>query len=167
MKLSNCRFAVPARSLFALAVLAAFVMYQPATAQEGSVYKWVDKDGTIHYTDRPPVSGNAELLSISSRRTDKSAVQARLAKRAEANEVAALREAQQAEDAAAEQENQAQIAEQRRANCQQARGTLKKYDDAHILYKPGENGEREYLSDAEIDAARIAARRSVKEWCGE
>ncbi len=167
MKLSICRFAVSALSLISVAVLSALVMYQPAEAQEGAVYKWVDEDGTTHYTDRPPVSGDAELLSIQSRRTNNGAVQARLAKRSEATEVANLRDAQQAEDASAEKDNQAQIAEQRRANCQQARGTLTKYDDAHILYKPLADGEREYLTDDEIDAARLAARESVKEWCGE
>lgn len=48
------------RMLLAAALLAAAL---PAAAQQ--VYKWVDKDGTVHFTDSPPdESVNAERLVL-------------------------------------------------------------------------------------------------------
>jgi hypothetical protein len=42
---------------------------------------------------------------------------------------------------------------------------MEKYDTAHKLYKPLPNGERQYLTDQEMDAARAEARKTVDEWC--
>jgi hypothetical protein len=33
------------------------------------------------------------------------------------------------------------------------------------LYREGEDGERDYLSDDELDNARAEAEKSVNEWC--
>jgi len=167
MKLTDRRIAATTPALLTIVLVSVFAACQLVAAQEASVYKWVDKQGTTHYTDIPPAEGHAERIAMSYKRTNNSAVRSRLARRAEASEVAKLRESQQAEDAAAEKAKRASIAKQRSANCEQARKTLQKYTEAHILYKPGADGEREYLSNAEIDEARMAARQSVKEWCDE
>lgn len=165
MKLPNRCAAIPASRLLSVGLLSGLLICLPAGAQESSVYKWVDKEGTPHFTDIPPETGEVERLAVVSRRTDKNAVQSQLADRSEASEVAKKRAALQAEETAARNEEQAGFEKQRRANCDLARSTQQKYSEAHKLYNLNADGEREYLSDAEIDAANVKARNSVQEWC--
>ena len=72
---------------------------------------------------------------------------------------------QQAETDAEEANLQRQAREERASLCESARDRLERYETAHRLYRPLEDGEREYLSDEELDAERAAARQSVDEWC--
>jgi hypothetical protein len=78
-----------------------------------------------------------------------------------------VREDQQADTAAAEAAERAELKRQRDNNCKQAKDRLEKYNSVHRLYKPGADGERQYLTDDETDKARVDARRSVDEWCSQ
>jgi hypothetical protein len=134
-------------------------------ADEGTVYRWIGEDGTPHYEDRPPDGAPAEELNLRYRLTDPAAIQASAQAKADLNKAATLRKEQQAADASAEEAARAEVQRQREANCQQARERLEKYNTAHRLYKPGPDGERQYLSDEETDKARAEASRTVDEWC--
>jgi hypothetical protein len=46
-----------------------------------------------------------------------------------------------------------------------AKDRLSRYSEAHRLYRPGPDGEREYLTSEEIDAERAEAISSVGKWC--
>lgn len=147
--------------------LCALLACVAASAQEGTVYRWIDKDGTPHYQDRPPAGTPVEELSLRYRLTDPAAIQAAAQAKAELGEAVRLRESQQADEAAAEAAARAEVKRQREANCRQARERLEKYNTAHRLYKPGPDGERQYLTDEETDKARAEARRTVDEWCSQ
>ncbi|WKZ12735.1 MAG: DUF4124 domain-containing protein [Gammaproteobacteria bacterium] len=137
-------------------------------ADEGTVYRWVDPDGTPHYQDRPPEGAEAaQELSLRYKLTDSPALAAATKNRAEAQSVAQLREKQQAEDQASDDTDREKVLSEREQGCAKARERLQKYETAHRLYKPGPDGQRNYLSDEQIDAARLEARRTVEEWCGE
>jgi hypothetical protein len=136
-------------------------------AEEGTVYRWVGQDGTRHYTDRPPEGTPAEELSLRYRLTDPAAIQAAATEKAELKAARSVREDQQADTAAAEAAERAELKRQRDNNCKQAKDRLEKYNSVHRLYKPGADGERQYLTDDETDKARVDARRSVDEWCSQ
>lgn len=140
-------------------------------ADEGVVYLWVDKDGTPHYEDRPPENAealkDAKELNLRFKLTDAHAVAAENERKAELSDAAKIRESQQAEDKSAEEQDRAQVASEREKGCNEAKARLQKYDTAHRLYRPGPDGQRIYLSDEEIDAARADARKTVDQWCGD
>lgn len=139
-----------------------------AHAEEGMVYRWVDRDGTPHYQDRPPEDmENAEALSLRYRVSDPEAIAAAASRNAEEQAVAKLRETQQDQEQAAADADRQEVLGEREQGCVKARERQQKYDTAHRLYKPGPDGQRQYLSDEELDAARIEARQAVAEWCGE
>jgi hypothetical protein len=142
-----------------LIVLAAW-----AGAPAAAVFRWVDADGQVHYSDTP--DRDAEQIEIESRPTDPERVRAREQQAAALRAERQLRAGQQAEDAAAQAGDAERIAAERAANCESARQRLATYETAHRLYRPLADGEREYLSDEELDAARTEARLSVEEWCG-
>lgn len=51
--------------------------------------------------------------------------------------------------------------------CKAATDHYQKSIEARRLYRTGKDGEREYLTDAEIDEARLAAKRQMDEACSK
>lgn len=150
-------------SLFPRLLLAALLAGGTSMAQE--VYVWIDRDGNPAYGDTPPPGAEAQPVSIRYQRTDRQAMAERLQRQAELDDAARLRENQQAERSAADEADRQEIARQAEANCRQARDTLARYETAQRLFRPLPDGERDYLTDAELDAERAAARRAVDQWC--
>ena len=149
-------------------IVAALLM--SAVAQAQSVYRVVDKDGNVSYTDRPPATVTddkaVDRMKVQIRLTDPALIAAsreETLKQAKADGTAAdIRERQEAEDKA--EANRAE--EQRAANCELAKQRMKSYSEARRLFRELDNGEREYLTNEEIDSTRAEAARSVDEWCG-
>ncbi|WP_405235605.1 DUF4124 domain-containing protein [Lentisalinibacter orientalis] len=140
---------------------ATFFLATPVTAD---VYMWRDADGTVHYGDKPG-SEDAKKLDIETGQTDRATVarryEQRQTARTESNAAIAERRAsaeQQAADAAAQREQKA-------ARCEEARERLASYINSRRLYRLDENGERQYLDDAEIAEARAKAEEAVNENC--
>ncbi len=146
-------------------LLLALGLATAAQADETAVYLWVDQNGIPHYTDRPPDDVNARRTLIQARRTDPSAVQARVERDRDLRQARRTRR-QDAEEAEAEEAaTRAETLQQRQRNCEQARKKLQTYETSRRLYRPLPNGEREYLTDEELDKARADARAQVREWC--
>ena len=53
----------------------------------------------------------------------------------------------------------------RSGQCKQAQERYKTYIESRRLYRETAAGEREYLTDAELSAARIQAKKDVDEFC--
>ena len=128
------------------------------------VYKYVDANGNVLYTDKPATLP-AERLGLQSRKTDTSEVQARqqaeLSRMQAANQASAQNSQQQADKQAATQATEKDKADR----CIKARERYDKYMNSQRLYEADANGERRYLSDAELTAARNAAKTSMDELC--
>jgi len=147
--------------LFCLAFL-----FNGSFAQDVFVYESVDENGVTTYSDVPPAEGEAALTDMRSRRTDPNAVQAQVAAMNETySEVAktdAARNAVAAENKQIDAENE-QIRQQ---NCQEAQARRQRYTDARRLYRPTEDGGRDYLTSEELEAEWVEADVQVKKWCG-
>ena len=131
----------------------------PASAQ---VYKWVDEQGRVHYSDQPQGS---EGRTVPIRRTapaestteqDRRAVQERLLQDFERDRV-------EREEARA---REAQEQAQRERNCILARDYLRNLESAGLLYDLDDQGNRRVLNEAERKRAEQDARRDVEHWCG-
>jgi hypothetical protein len=143
-----------------------------ATAASAQLYRWVDKDGGVHYTSTPPPS-DVRSRSI--------AVPSPSAPAAPADEANAERkgpltpaeqerefrkrrqEAQKAEEkaAAAVQEQAA-----KQENCRRAQETLATLQSGQRISRTNAQGERYYLDDNARSGEVQAAQRAVQEGCG-
>lgn len=129
-----------------------------------AVYRSVDESGTVSYSDRPQ-GENVEEIFIAVRSSANRPAPRQSASsgtQPQAAEQASQQPGQQAEAAGLTEE---EIAQQRAENCRIATERLERYTVSHRLYRNLPNGEREYLSDAEIDDARATAAADVEEWC--
>ncbi len=130
-----------------------------ASAAAG-VYKWVDTDGRVHYSDKPPAT-KAELLDIETERTDPQRVAARVQASQPASTPADTVVADESERERLEREQKIQ----RDENCARARKALDSLLSATRVYEPLPGGGRRYLEQAELDQKMSGARRDVDQWC--
>jgi hypothetical protein len=128
------------------------------------IYKWVDEDGVVHYTDQP-VQPSAERVAIRSGRTDNAAAQARLKSAVKTHNDQTESYLQGRDDKRAAEAQAEADREQRAADCEKARAKLNELVRAQRLYRVDENGERQYLSDDEAVSAREQAGKEISEYC--
>ncbi len=118
------------------------------------IYKWTDEHGNVHYGDRPTAEASEEPLAVSSGITDPPKVEAR-------NEVNAAA-IEPAEPTA--EELRAQVLE-REEKCATYKVRLRELLISRHSYRAAENGERVYLDEDEIMAARERVQSQVEEYC--
>lgn len=147
-----------------------------AVAQDSAVYKWVDKDGTVNYSDQPPAGASAEAMPIRARRGGSPATQARAkaaASTTEGDPATSDEKAPGADEEATDEnagvpaDEREKLLAQRQNNCKLAKQRMASYEQARRIYRPGADGERVYLSNEELDSERATARVAVAEWCDE
>ncbi|NOR37223.1 MAG: DUF4124 domain-containing protein [Woeseiaceae bacterium] len=133
-------------------------------AVAGEIYKWTGEDGNVHYEDRPVGKTDMEHVDVVSRNTDNTVVQARL----DADREARAASRQVASEAPPKMTREEIRGEQqaRQEKCQQYRSQLESFLRSQRLYKEDNAGEREYLSEDEIMAARSRVEGQIREYCG-
>jgi hypothetical protein len=148
--------------------LLAFMTYASAYAD---VYKWADREGHIHYTDRPPPAEGRLLSVATSARSVNLTPSEPTPTPAPAVTVAPKTAPLPPADAAALMRLKAgvaaDVAARDSAACQAAQERYRQYVGARHLYRTSENGERLYLTDTELESARVQARREIEELCGQ
>jgi hypothetical protein len=133
-------------------------------AVAGEIYKWTDEDGNVHYEDRPTGNAEVEHLDVVSKNTDNSIVQARLDANRKSRE-AARQVASEAPPEMTKEEIRAEQ-EKRQAECQKYRDQLQSFLRSQRLYQEDAAGERIYLSEQEVMAARTRVEGQIQEYCG-
>jgi len=149
------------RTLLLLTVAAAAFAAGPVAAD---VYKFKDDHGNVLYTDKPATLP-AERLNIQSQKTDTVAVQSR-----QQDELKRLQDAdkanQQAASGARDQQQATQASATQKADqCVKARQRYDSYMSSQRLFEQGADGQRRYLSDDELTAARASAKASMDVMC--
>ena len=118
------------------------------------VYRSVDQDGNVIYSDRPEGT-NTVVVHIATRSPASRGLSPRATGRAEPADAGPVDETVPREP----------TAQERAENCVLAQERAERYSISHRLYRSLPDGEREYLDDAEIDAARVRAAADVDTWC--
>lgn len=160
-----------------------------ATAE---IYKWKDKDGVVRYSDVPPpsnikqesmygkkipnptglkplaeVPGDASVeMNKQKVTTDKASTDTKKVDKPPLTKEEAV--AKRAKDA----EIDKKVAEEKLANqkikdenCKGAKLNLDNFSIGGRMQKMGDDGERTYLSDAEINKGKAKAQKDVEEYC--
>ena len=130
------------------------------------VYKWVDKDGKVQYTDTPPPASatktEAKKVDTSPPAASTTAAPAK-SPQARAKDADKLKAdiAEKAKKTEADRQN----AEINASNCSNARSVIRELETGRPLTRTSEAGSREYLDDATREAEMTKARKSVAEFC--
>ena len=126
------------------------------------VYKWVDAQGKLQYGDRPPDGVHAEVVEmIGNHAARNSPARAETA----APTASAAAKKPGTTDDPTKKAVEDDVTQTREKQCADAQDRYKKLIEGRRLYKPGANGERQYLTSDEIDAERVNAKREADEIC--
>lgn len=141
---------------------ALLVTLLPALAGADEVYKSVDAQGHVTYSDRP-ISTGAKKTEIEVQPADPAEAQRLAKERLLLKEEDSQRKKQQAADDRTA-EAQARVRQQRCAIAQRQYNEIK---DVARIYKMDADGNKTYLTDAEADAQRERARQAVQTACAQ
>ena len=140
-----------------------------STAAFGAdVYRSKAADGTISYSDRPQ-GENSEYVFIPTPHSRAAANAPQRPARGAGGANPTTAEAPPEAPAAPTVPpgpTAAELRAEREKNCEIARERQQRYTVSRRLYRTNADGEREYLSDPEIDEARAKAAVDVEDWCG-
>lgn len=140
-------------------LLGTFCVAQPAF---GALYKWVDANGRVVYSDQPPTGDyKVETISGPPPPTNPNAPQDLANKQ--------LENKKQQADVASDAKKAAQQrvdAERRLSSCREARAELTRLSaDQILLYTVNEKGEQVFMNDAERKRRRDATELFIKGNC--
>ena len=131
------------------------------SAIAGEIYMWTDENGNAQYGDLP-VEGAVLITNIESKSTNNSRVQANTQARLD-KKAAAREEAEELQEIA--REKSLEDAEASAAACESARTRLQNMLKSRRLYRKDTNGDRVYLDDNEMNAARAIVTSQVEDHC--
>jgi hypothetical protein len=129
-------------------------------AQADQVYKSVDAQGHVTYSDRPNATGAQKTDIVYQQADPKEA--ARLAKE---HQVLNAEDDQRKKQDLAADKAKAQQDKDRQARCQAAKDHYNSIKEGR-LYKRDADGNRQFMSDPEADAQRETARQVMNTACG-
>jgi hypothetical protein len=150
------------RGALAIALAAAFGLLLAAAPATATMYKWVDKNGRVVYSDQPPPANvKSEIVKPPPPPVNPNAAKELVDKELETK----LRDKKRAEEAQAAEKQRADAA-RRREICTQARGQLRGLQlDNQNYIRYNEKGEPISLDDAARREAIELQQRTVQEYC--
>jgi hypothetical protein len=143
------------RRLLALALIL-LSLTSPLAA--GEVYKWTDKDGTIHYSDKKPVNVSSESMKIKAGKSTET--------RSSPQEQAKTLNEKKSEQLA-NQDKKLQDDTYKRENnarCQTLRNNLVKFKENSRI-KINDNGTLRFLTPEEIIVKTTQYQQTLKDEC--
>ena len=131
-----------------------------------AVYKWVDAQGKTQYGDRPPDGVKAELIEGLGNRTPSSYNAHPSAPTRTAGTSTTTPGNEPAPPPPDTKKTVDQdVAATRAKQCTDAQERYRKLIEGRRIYRPGKDGEREYLSSEEIESARLSAKTDLDAIC--
>jgi hypothetical protein len=133
-------------------------------AHAADVYRWVDAQGGVHYTDTW-VPGST-LIKVDHRphASDTAPPSGPSAQSKALN--AGARASADVTKAADERAMHADVAQAQEAQCKQAKDDYNKAISSRRIWNTDKDGQRQYLSEADADAYRLQKRTDMQNVCG-
>lgn len=143
--------------------LSAFLAASAASA--GTVYKWVDAQGVVHYSQSmPEAQKNAKVLDV--RAGIGMAARPVNTLSAAGSEGESTKTPEQQELDATKDQLKAEQEARKKQQCDQLRANIDSLSIGGRIYETMPSGERKYLTGSEIDAKRVKVRDAYTKNCG-
>lgn len=142
------------KSLFAFLILT-------AASANAELNKWVDQQGKVHYSDRPPAGVEATELRAAPAPANATAPSKSYAEREAELRKARQSQAETAENAAREQSR----TDIEKSNCNAAQQALRSLQQAGRIVEYDERGERSFLGDNERQQRIAEAQANIERSC--
>ena len=151
-------------SLICLCVSLILIAVSSASAKQ--VYKWVDKDGKVHYSDRPQ-DESAQAIEIK----DKITPEQQLEAKRRAKELIRLQnrraniEIENAQDAKREQQKSEKEAQELKRSCELAKQSIEDLKAQVRLFTRKDDGEVEWMNDEKRKSELAKVEKDFAQYC--
>jgi len=149
-------------------LLVTCVLLTTAALTESDYYTWVDENGVTNYAQKKPTEYDARFITKSYRfgyRATETPVQE---EKAPSSETAPSDSQEVDPDALIAEERakfQAQLAEEKRFNCDVGKKNLTRLETFGRIKITDEDGNQRVMTPAEMDAKKIESRALIRENC--
>ena len=138
------------------------LIFAASSSHAGSIQKWVDENGNVHYGDSPPVSIKTQKINVTRPPSNPGKPLPRLGdlnkdKKAE-NDAAG-------QDSANPQQATQNNEEEKAKACQTARNNLEIIDRSEAVRLRLPDGSDRLLTDKEMDERRARYQQQIKRYC--
>jgi len=150
------------------------IMSLPFAAAMADVYRSVDAQGHVQYSDTP--TPGAELIHMQKQgipggtstpsNTSTAKPQSSLVSTAQALAKSDAKVADELGQQAAQRAVQQDLEQTRADQCKKATDDYQASLAARRIYRTGPNGERDYLTDDEAEQQRVSLRQAMQSACG-
>jgi predicted lipid-binding transport protein (Tim44 family) len=151
------------RKIFALTVV---TLLGSTAFAAGEVYRWKDPNGIWHYSDQPQPGAELVRGARLTAPNSNSATPAPAPAPAPAAAPANVSDASLPISNEAAQQVRKEAADAKAQQCDKAKAAYDQAVQARRIFKTDETGKQVFLSEAEIDAARLQARSNRDLACG-
>jgi hypothetical protein len=138
-------------------LLACIVAATPAALAQ--LYKWVDKDGRVTYSDQPPPTQQSKQINVPAGQPA-AATPTAVEKNKELERTRA-----EAKEKAKVEDEKARKAEVDQENCRNARAYLRTVTNGGRIATYDDKGEPALLDDKQIEIEKAKAEKAVAEAC--
>jgi hypothetical protein len=163
------------RARWAVSLVAAILLAVPFGAS-AQLYKWVDAEGNVHYSDQPPPSqGVKQQRTMPKPRAAAPAAQApsgdgtqsaaNRPKTPAEQEMEFRKRRLEAAEAEAKRQQEAEAAKEKQRNCDHAKARVAMLQQGGRITRASASGEQVYMEDAEIARELVDARKIADTWC--
>ena len=156
-----CLFGVPSlKTLLGLTVL-----LLSATPVNAELYKWVDEQGKVHYSDQPASDKTKSETTLAIPNQAPPSTIPESSKSWQEKELEYKKRQASAAENEAKKQKEAQEAKTKRDNCEKAKQNLSQLESIAPAYTYDEKTGRSYMDATQRAAAIEKARKAVTEWC--
>ncbi|VAX12167.1 hypothetical protein MNBD_GAMMA24-2826 [hydrothermal vent metagenome] len=131
---------------------------------QARIYKWLDDNGQVHYSEQAPDRTRAaKEIQLPRHKPQANMPSPEQRRQKRDNLLRAFDEERQLRKDVEAKKNQQ--AARRQHNCILARDKLKNYQRATVLYDLDATGKRIYLSDSQRSRAEAGLKSQISKWC--
>ena len=125
----------------------------------GTIHKWTDEDGNVHYGDTPPVSTTSETVRVQSAPSNPGKALPRLSTQDDSDSASANSGADNAGDSSGVPADQSELA------CQRAKNDLKVINSSDRIKLQAADGTSRYMTSEEIDERKQQSQSDIDKFC--
>ncbi|MCO7227075.1 DUF4124 domain-containing protein [Pleionea sp. CnH1-48] len=155
------------RSLINISLVSLLALSLSQEAHAGKIYKWVDENGKVHYSDKPPPKQHkSEEIKVKKSATTKNQVDTRSAQQRVKDAQKWLNSTQE-EKKQKRLKQQQQAAEQKQAQekCAKARRAYQEAIRSNALYDKDKKGNTYVMNEEQRQAAFKVLQQQIKTFC--
>ena len=145
--------------------VASAILLVLSCASSAGVYKWIDEQGNVHYSDRPTTTQSSVEMDVEHSTSVSTGREQERLSRQEKRERLLQSMAEDRLEKQEQREKQRTKRQQNREKCNHYRDQMRHYKRANSLYKLDKDGNRVYVSDSDRAKATQNLQRRIKKYC--